>query len=120
MLLRSGCKTANSWPPCGCRADTGACCNERQQISPCCTSSDLFHFLYMLPSFPHSSDLESDFNGDSNSEMSEGWTSLPEPSASLSPYQRWATLTRSPAVPEESPKTSKVADGKQHPTLGIL
>lgn len=76
-----------------------------------------------LPScpFPCSSELESDFNGDSlTSEVSEGQSWLLEPPACSSPIQRWASLIRSPTVPEESPKTSKVADGKQYPDLGLL
>nr|XP_021383283.1 MICAL C-terminal-like protein [Lonchura striata domestica] len=65
----------------------------------------------MVTSDASSSDLESDFNGDSsNSEVSEGQTSLPEPPACSSPIQRWASLTRNPVVPQESSKTSKVAD----------
>ncbi|XP_064019832.1 F-actin-monooxygenase MICAL2 isoform X3 [Pogoniulus pusillus] len=77
------------------------------------TEHNLLAVRVMVTSDASSSELESDFNGDSNSEMSEGWTSLPESTASLSPYQRWASLTRSPAVPEESPRTSKVADALQ-------
>uniref|UniRef100_A0A8U7P3L5 F-actin monooxygenase n=1 Tax=Corvus moneduloides TaxID=1196302 RepID=A0A8U7P3L5_CORMO len=62
----------------------------------------------------HTSELESDFNGDSsNSEVSEGQTSLLEPPACSSPIQRWAQLIRSPVVPEETSKTSKVADALQ-------
>ncbi|RMB97911.1 hypothetical protein DUI87_25389 [Hirundo rustica rustica] len=65
----------------------------------------------MVTSDASSSELESDFNGDSsNSEVSEGQTWLLEPRACSSPIQRWASLIRSPAVPEESSKTSKVAD----------
>uniref|UniRef100_A0A674HBH4 F-actin monooxygenase n=1 Tax=Taeniopygia guttata TaxID=59729 RepID=A0A674HBH4_TAEGU len=68
----------------------------------------------MVTSDASSSELESDFNGDSsNSEVSEGQTSLPEPPACSSPIQRWASLTRSPVVPQESSKTSKVADALQ-------
>ncbi|XP_054246726.1 F-actin-monooxygenase MICAL2 [Indicator indicator] len=74
------------------------------------TEHSLLAIRVMVTSDASSSELESDFNGDSNSEVSEGWTSLPEPSACLSPFQRWASLTRSPVVPEEGPKTSKVAD----------
>ncbi|KAM4898915.1 F-actin-monooxygenase MICAL2 [Sylvia borin] len=68
----------------------------------------------MVTSDASSSELESDFNGDSStSEVSEGQTWLPEPPACSSPIQRWASLIRSPAVPEESSKTSKVADALQ-------
>ncbi|RLV95867.1 hypothetical protein DV515_00012749, partial [Chloebia gouldiae] len=68
----------------------------------------------MVTSDASSSELESDFHGDSsNSEVSEGQTSLPEPPACSSPIQRWASLTRSPVVPQESSKTSKVADALQ-------
>ncbi|XP_039924061.1 F-actin-monooxygenase MICAL2 isoform X2 [Hirundo rustica] len=68
----------------------------------------------MVTSDASSSELESDFNGDSsNSEVSEGQTWLLEPRACSSPIQRWASLIRSPAVPEESSKTSKVADALQ-------
>lgn len=80
---------------------------------------EMSHFHLAL--FPCSSELESDFNGDSsNSEVSEGQTSLLEPPACPSPIQRWASLIRSPVVPEETSKTSKVADGKQYPDLGVL
>uniref|UniRef100_A0A8C3QFA7 F-actin monooxygenase n=1 Tax=Cyanoderma ruficeps TaxID=181631 RepID=A0A8C3QFA7_9PASS len=68
----------------------------------------------MVTSDASSSELESDFNGDSStSEVSEGQTWLPEPPACSSPIQRWASLIRSPTVPEESSKTSKVADALQ-------
>jgi len=79
------------------------------------------HFLSTSPFLPCSSELEYDFNGDSsNSEVSEGRTTLLELPASPSPVRRWASLARSPVAPEESPKTSKVADGKQRPALGML
>ncbi|XP_041341672.1 MICAL C-terminal-like protein [Pyrgilauda ruficollis] len=68
----------------------------------------------MVTSDASSSELESDFNGDSsNSEVSEGQSWLPAPPACSSPIQRWASLIRSPVVPEESSKTSKVADALQ-------
>ncbi|TRZ21313.1 hypothetical protein HGM15179_005839 [Zosterops borbonicus] len=68
----------------------------------------------MVTSDASSSELESDFNGDSStSEVSEGQSWLLEPPACSSPIQRWASLIRSPTVPEESPKTSKVADALQ-------
>ncbi|XP_063253983.1 F-actin-monooxygenase MICAL2 isoform X2 [Prinia subflava] len=68
----------------------------------------------MVTSDASSSELDSDFNGDSsNSEVSEGQSWLPEPPTCSSPIQRWASLIRSPAVPEESSKTSKVADALQ-------
>ncbi|XP_066176661.1 F-actin-monooxygenase MICAL2 isoform X2 [Sylvia atricapilla] len=68
----------------------------------------------MVTSDASSSELESDFTGDSwTSEVSEGQSWLPEPSACSSPIQRWAALIRSPVVPEESSKTSKVADALQ-------
>ncbi|XP_010287311.1 PREDICTED: MICAL C-terminal-like protein [Phaethon lepturus] len=58
------------------------------------------------------SELESDFNANSmNSEVSKGQTSLPEPSTCPSPVRRWASLAKSTVMPEENPKTSKVADG---------
>lgn len=81
--------------------------------------SEMSHFLPISPSFPRSSELESDFNGDSsNSEVGEGETSLLELPACPSPPRRWASLSRSPVVPEESHKASKVADGKRYPCLG--
>ncbi|XP_064282247.1 F-actin-monooxygenase MICAL2 isoform X9 [Passer domesticus] len=68
----------------------------------------------MVTSDASSSELESEFNGDSsNSEASEGQSWLPAPPACSSPIQRWASLLRSPVVPEESSKTSKVADALQ-------
>lgn len=79
------------------------------------------HFLSILPFFPCSSEVESDFYGDSlNAEVSEGQTLLLEPPTCWSPIRRWASLARSSAAPEESPKTSKVADGKQCPNPGML
>ncbi|XP_009287180.1 PREDICTED: MICAL C-terminal-like protein [Aptenodytes forsteri] len=58
------------------------------------------------------SEVESDFYGDSsNAEVSEGQTLLLEPPTCRSPIRRWASLARSSVAPEESPKTSKVADG---------
>ncbi|KAM6394376.1 F-actin-monooxygenase MICAL2 isoform 15-T46 [Pluvialis apricaria] len=78
------------------------------------TEHNLLAIRVMVTSDASSSELESDFNGDSsNSEVSEGRTSLLEPPACPSPVQRCASLTRSPVVPEESPKTSKVADALQ-------
>ncbi|XP_009863841.1 PREDICTED: MICAL C-terminal-like protein [Apaloderma vittatum] len=76
------------------------------------TEHNLLAVRVMVTSDASSSDLESDLNGDSsNSEVSEGQTSLLEPPACLSPVQRWPSFNRSPVAPEESPKTSKVADG---------
>uniref|UniRef100_A0A803W7T9 F-actin monooxygenase n=2 Tax=Ficedula albicollis TaxID=59894 RepID=A0A803W7T9_FICAL len=67
----------------------------------------------MVASDGSSSELESDFTGDSsNSEVGEGQSWLPEPPCS-SPLQRWASLARSPMLPEDSPRTSKVADALQ-------
>ncbi|KAM6204641.1 F-actin-monooxygenase MICAL2 isoform 3-T3 [Sarcoramphus papa] len=78
------------------------------------TEHNLLAIRVMVTSDASSSELESDFNGDSsNSEVSEGRTSLLEPPACLSPVRRWASLARSPVAPEESPKTSKVADALQ-------
>ncbi|XP_075611304.1 F-actin-monooxygenase MICAL2 isoform X5 [Balearica regulorum gibbericeps] len=78
------------------------------------TEHNLLAIRVMVTSDASSSELESDFNGDSsNSEVSEGRTSLLEPPVCPSPIQRWASLTRSPVVPEESPKTSRVADALQ-------
>lgn len=68
------------------------------------------HVLSISPFFPPSpsSELESDFNGDSsNSEVGEGRPSLLEPPA-----------CPAPAALQESPKASKVADGEQRPELG--
>ncbi|KAM6408201.1 F-actin-monooxygenase MICAL2 isoform 4-T4 [Rhynochetos jubatus] len=78
------------------------------------TEHNLLAIRVMVTSDASSSELESDFNGDSsNSEVSEGRPSLLEPSTSPSPIQRWPLLARSPVIPEESPKTSKVADALQ-------
>ncbi|XP_071664994.1 F-actin-monooxygenase MICAL2 isoform X9 [Patagioenas fasciata] len=77
------------------------------------TEHNLLAIRVMVTSDTSSSDLESDFNGDSNSEVSEGQTSLLEPPSCLRPIRRWTSLARSPVVPEESPKTSKVADALQ-------
>ncbi|XP_037993057.1 F-actin-monooxygenase MICAL2 isoform X3 [Motacilla alba alba] len=68
----------------------------------------------MVTSDASSSELESDVTGDSSSsEVGEGQPSLPAPPACSSPIHRWASLIRSPVVPEESSKTSKVADALQ-------
>ncbi|XP_009984725.1 PREDICTED: MICAL C-terminal-like protein [Tauraco erythrolophus] len=76
------------------------------------TEHNLLAIRVMVTSDASSSELESDFNGDSsNSEVSEGQNSLLEPPACPGPIRRWTSLARSPVVPEESPKTSKVADG---------
>ncbi|XP_053924092.1 F-actin-monooxygenase MICAL2 [Cuculus canorus] len=78
------------------------------------TEHNLLAIRVMVTSDASSSEMESDSNGDSsNSEVDEGWTSLLEPPACPSPIRRWPFLARSPAVPEESPKTSKVADALQ-------
>ncbi|XP_064308803.1 F-actin-monooxygenase MICAL2 isoform X2 [Phalacrocorax carbo] len=78
------------------------------------TEHNLLAIRVMVTSDASSSELESDFNGESsNSEISEGQTSLLEPHACPSPIRRWASLARSPVVPEESPKISKVADALQ-------
>ncbi|KAJ7416786.1 protein-methionine sulfoxide oxidase mical2 isoform x7 [Willisornis vidua] len=76
------------------------------------TEHNFLAIRVMVTSDASSSDLESDFNGDSsNSEVSEGQTTLLDPPTCSSPIQRWTSLIRSPVVPEESSKTSKVADG---------
>ncbi|KAM7110202.1 F-actin-monooxygenase MICAL2 isoform 9-T12 [Ciconia maguari] len=78
------------------------------------TEHNLLAIRVMVTSDASSSDLESDFNGNSsNSEVSEGRTLLLEPPACPSPVRRWASLTRSPVALEESPKISKVADALQ-------
>ncbi|XP_064513362.1 F-actin-monooxygenase MICAL2 isoform X2 [Pseudopipra pipra] len=78
------------------------------------TEHNFLAIRVMVTSDASSSELESDFNGDSsNSEVSEGQTTLLGPPACSSPIQRWASLIRSPVVPEESSKTSKVADALQ-------
>ncbi|KAM6322112.1 F-actin-monooxygenase MICAL2 isoform 4-T4 [Podargus strigoides] len=78
------------------------------------TEHNLLAIRVMVTSDGSSSELESDFNGDSsNSEVSEGQTSLLELPARPSPVRRLASLARSPVVREESPKTSKVADALQ-------
>ncbi|XP_009459803.1 PREDICTED: MICAL C-terminal-like protein [Nipponia nippon] len=76
------------------------------------TEHNLLAIRVMVTSDASSSELESDFNDDSsNSEVSEGRTSLLQPPACPSPVRRWASVVRSPVAPEESSKTSKVADG---------
>uniref|UniRef100_A0A8C3GP73 F-actin monooxygenase n=1 Tax=Cairina moschata TaxID=8855 RepID=A0A8C3GP73_CAIMO len=78
------------------------------------TEHNLLAVRVMVTSDASSSELESDFNGDSsNSEVGEGETSLLELPACPSPPRRWASLSRSPVVPEESHKASKVADALQ-------
>uniref|UniRef100_A0A8B9CXB8 F-actin monooxygenase n=1 Tax=Anser brachyrhynchus TaxID=132585 RepID=A0A8B9CXB8_9AVES len=78
------------------------------------TEHNLLAIRVIVTSDASSSELESDFNGDSsNSEVGEGETSLLELPACPSPPRRWASLSRSPVVPEESHKTSKVADALQ-------
>ncbi|XP_035183369.1 F-actin-monooxygenase MICAL2 isoform X3 [Oxyura jamaicensis] len=78
------------------------------------TEHNLLAIRVMVTSDASSSELESDFNGDSaNSEVGEGETSLLEVPACPSTPRRWASLARSPAVPEENHKTSKVADALQ-------
>ncbi|XP_052666427.1 F-actin-monooxygenase MICAL2 isoform X7 [Harpia harpyja] len=78
------------------------------------TEHNLLAIRVMVTSDASSSELESDCNSDlSNSEVSEGQTLLLEPHACTSPVRRWASLARSPVVPEESPKTSKAADALQ-------
>ncbi|KAL9851067.1 F-actin-monooxygenase MICAL2 isoform 3-T3 [Geothlypis trichas] len=69
----------------------------------------------MVTSDASSSELESGVPGDSSSsEVGEAQPSLPaSPPACSSPIQRWASLIRSPVVPEERSKTSKVADALQ-------
>ncbi|XP_071415089.1 F-actin-monooxygenase MICAL2 isoform X2 [Pithys albifrons albifrons] len=78
------------------------------------TEHNFLAIRVMVTSDASSSDLESDFNGDSsNSEVTEGQTTLLDPPTCSSPIQRWTSLIRSPVVPEESSKTSKVADALQ-------
>ncbi|XP_068541471.1 F-actin-monooxygenase MICAL2 isoform X15 [Anas acuta] len=78
------------------------------------TEHNLLAVRVMVTSDASSSELESEFNGDSsNSEVGEGETSLLELPACPSPPRRWASLSRSPVVPEESHKASKVADALQ-------
>ncbi|XP_040415259.1 F-actin-monooxygenase MICAL2 isoform X2 [Cygnus olor] len=78
------------------------------------TEHNLLAIRVIVTSDASSSELESDFNGDSsNSEVGEGETSLLERPACPSPPRWWASLSRSPVVPEESHKTSKVADALQ-------
>ncbi|KAL2310014.1 hypothetical protein Nmel_006251 [Mimus melanotis] len=68
----------------------------------------------MVASDASSSELESDVTGDSsNSEVGEGQGWQPEPPPCPSPMHRWASLIRSPVLPEDSPRTSKVADALQ-------
>ncbi|XP_071618380.1 F-actin-monooxygenase MICAL2 isoform X7 [Heliangelus exortis] len=78
------------------------------------TEHNLLAIRVMVTSDASSSEVESDFNGDSSdSEVSEDQTLLLEPPACPKPIQRQASLSSSPVVLEESPKTSKVADALQ-------
>ncbi|KAM9555945.1 F-actin-monooxygenase MICAL2 isoform 4-T4 [Guaruba guarouba] len=78
------------------------------------TEHNLLAIRVMVTSDASSSEMEPDFSGDSsNSEVSEGQTSLLELPTRPSPVQRWASLARSPVALEESPKASKVADALQ-------
>ncbi|XP_064571793.1 F-actin-monooxygenase MICAL2 isoform X4 [Zonotrichia leucophrys gambelii] len=69
----------------------------------------------MVTSDASSSELELDVpGGSSSSEVGEAHPSVPaSPPACSSPIPRWASLIRSPTVPQESSKTSKVADALQ-------
>ncbi|KAM6073665.1 F-actin-monooxygenase MICAL2 isoform 3-T3 [Chlamydotis macqueenii] len=73
------------------------------------TEHNLLAIRVMVTSDASSSELESDL---SNSEVSEGRTSLGPP-ACPSTIRRWPSLVGSPVTPEDSPKTSKVADALQ-------
>ncbi|XP_074399949.1 F-actin-monooxygenase MICAL2 isoform X2 [Zonotrichia albicollis] len=69
----------------------------------------------MVTSDASSSELELDVpGGSSSSEVGEAHPSVPaSPPACSSPIPRWASLIRGPTVPQESSKTSKVADALQ-------
>ncbi|XP_030307393.1 F-actin-monooxygenase MICAL2 [Calypte anna] len=78
------------------------------------TEHNLLAIRVMVTSDASSSEVESDFNGDSSdSEVSEDQILLLEPPACPKPIQRQASLSSSPVVLEEKPKTSKVADALQ-------
>ncbi|XP_021256649.1 F-actin-methionine sulfoxide oxidase MICAL2 isoform X4 [Numida meleagris] len=78
------------------------------------TEHNLLAVRVMVTSDASSSEGESDFNGNSSSsEVGEGRTSLLESPACPSPPRRWTLLARSPVVPEESHRASKVVDALQ-------
>ncbi|XP_073203721.1 F-actin-monooxygenase MICAL2 isoform X10 [Lepidochelys kempii] len=75
------------------------------------TEHNLLAIRVMVTSDGSSSELESDFYGDSsNSEISEGQISLPEPVSYTNPIREHALLTTSSVKEEECREKSKAAD----------
>ncbi|XP_043372655.1 F-actin-monooxygenase MICAL2 isoform X1 [Dermochelys coriacea] len=78
------------------------------------TEHNLLAIRVMVTSDGSSSELESDFYGDSsNSEISEGQISLPEPVSYTNPIKDHASLTTSSVKEEECCEKSKAADALQ-------
>ncbi|XP_048711552.2 F-actin-monooxygenase MICAL2 isoform X3 [Caretta caretta] len=78
------------------------------------TEHNLLAIRVMVTSDGSSSELESDFYGDSsNSEISEGQISLPEPVSYTNPIREHALLTTSSVKEEECREKSKAADALQ-------
>ncbi|XP_077674543.1 F-actin-monooxygenase MICAL2 isoform X1 [Eretmochelys imbricata] len=78
------------------------------------TEHNLLAIRVMVTSDGSSSELESDFYGDSsNSEISEGQISLPEPVSYINPIREHALLTTSSVKEEECREKSKAADALQ-------
>ncbi|KAM7164248.1 F-actin-monooxygenase MICAL2 [Macrochelys suwanniensis] len=78
------------------------------------TEHNLLAIRVMVTSDGSSSELESDFYGDSsNSEISEGQISLPEPVSYTNPIREHASLTTSSVKEEECCEKSKAADALQ-------
>ncbi|XP_039390141.1 F-actin-monooxygenase MICAL2 isoform X3 [Mauremys reevesii] len=78
------------------------------------TEHNLLAIRVMVTSDGSSSELESDFYGDSsNSEISEGQISLPEPVSYTNPIRERALLTTTSVKEEECREKSKAADALQ-------
>ncbi|XP_044870306.1 F-actin-monooxygenase MICAL2 [Mauremys mutica] len=78
------------------------------------TEHNLLAIRVMVTSDGSSSELESDFYGDSsNSEISEGQISLPEPVSYTNPIRERASLTTTSVKKEECREKSKAADALQ-------
>ncbi|XP_074921282.1 F-actin-monooxygenase MICAL2 isoform X4 [Chelonoidis abingdonii] len=77
------------------------------------TEHNLLAIRVMVTSDGSSSELESDFYGDSsNSEISEGQISLPEPVSCTNPIRERTLLTTTSVKEEECREESKAANGK--------
>ncbi|TFK00171.1 protein scribble-like protein [Platysternon megacephalum] len=78
------------------------------------TEHNLLAIRVMVTSDGSSSELESDFYGDSlNADISEGQISLPEPVSYTDPIREHASLTTSSVKEEECHEKSKAADALQ-------